>query len=701
MDLINTQHTLILEVGTEEIPARFLPSAIAKLKENAERLFSEYRLPCSSIKSYASPRRLALIAEIDSLQQAKEAEIWGPPVNAAYDKDGKATKTAEAFAKSSKVTVESLIKKEKGKGIYVVAVVKEEGKQTSELLPEILPKLILSLNFPKSMRWGNGNLRFVRPIHWILAIYNNNKIVFEIDGIKSSNITRGHRFLSPADFEIKDDKTYINFLRNNFVILDPEERRRMTLDDIKRLASSVNAYLVRDDELLEHIIYLIEYPTPVLGTFPSDYLNLPKELLITVMKGHQKYFALQDEYGNLANHFIVVSNTKHENKDIIKAGAEKVIKARFEDARFYYEEDKKIPLIERVEELKKVIYHEKLGSLYGKTQRIALIADFMADSCFKQPEQFKQDVNAAAILSKADLISGVVGEFPELQGIMGKYYALNDEYKKEIAVAISEQYMPAHSRDRLPESNIGAVLSLSDKIDNIVSFFILGLTPTGAEDPFALRRQALGIISILIEKRYSLSIGKLLEKSLQIFENIPELNSLLVDRKSQLLNTLMQFFEQRVESLFLSQDYPSDSISAAMSYVKDRPLRAVKEMLDAIKKLKEDYQYQAFLLAIKRINNISPKNKVPPVNTILFVQDEEKELYEKAMLIAPQINSMVEDERYYDAAKVLMTLNDNINLFFDKVLVMDKREDIKNNRLSLINQIKTLALGIFDFSKLQ
>ncbi len=583
----------------------------------------------------------------------------------------------------------------------MVAVVKEEGRHTAELLPELLPKLILSLNFPKSMRWGNGNLRFVRPIHWILAIYNNKKVSFEIDGIKSSNTTKGHRFLSPADFEIKDDRTYINLLRNNFVVLDPDERQKIMLEEMNKLASSVNAHLVKDEELLEHVIHLVEYPVPVLGAFPSDYLNLPKELLITVMKGHQKYFALQDENGNLINYFIVVCNTKKENEDIIKKGAERVIKARFEDAKFYYEDDKRVPLIERVEKLKRVIYHERLGSLYDKTQRVALIADFVSESFQDKSEQFKKDVHLAAIISKADLISGVVGEFPELQGIMGKYYALNDKYKDEIAIAISEQYLPAHSKDRIPSSDIGAVLSLSDKIDNILSFFILGLTPSGTEDPFALRRQSLGIISILIEKRLPLSIGELIKRSLQIFEGIPELNPLFIDHKSELFKNLIRFFEQRIEPLFISQGYSHDNVSAVIGYVKDRPLYAVREMLEAIKKLKEDAQYQEFLLAIKRVNNISPKGAVPPVDIKLFLQDEEKALYEMVTRIAPEVYSMINEERYHDAARVLMTLNEHINLFFDKVLVMDKREDIKNNRLSLINQIKLMALQICDFSKLQ
>lgn len=679
---------LLLEIGTEEIPARFLHDAIIKLKENAEKIFSEHRLLYKSIKTYATPRRLSIIAEVDPVQEAAEREVWGPPVNAAFDRNGKPTKAAESFAKTHGLRVKDLTKKERGKGNYVVAVIKEAAQQTIDLLPEILSKLILSLNFPKSMRWGSGSLRFARPIHWIFAIYNNKKISFEIDGLKSSNMTRGHRFLSPAAFEIKDCKAYINLLRNNFVVLDPDERKKIIMDGAQKLASSVDASLIEDEDLLQHVTYLVEYPAPVLGTFPAEYLYLPKELLITVMKGHQKYFALQDVHGKLANHFVIVSNTKNDNAETIKKGAEKVIKARFEDARFYYEEDKKIPLKKRLEELKKVIYHEKLGNLFDKSQRIAAIADFIADKCCSEK---KEDIRTAALLSKTDLISGVVGEFPELQGIMGSYYAVNDGYNKDIAKALSEQYLPAHSGDRLPETSIGSILSLSDKLDNLASFFMLGLTPTGTEDPFALRRQALGIISILVKNRYNLNIYELMDKSLQAFE---------LDNKEVLMNDLIKFFEQRIEPLFLSNGYPLDSISAVMNFVKDKPLYTVKERLDAIEMFKKDPAYESFLLVIKRVNNIASKNEVPPVNTEMFVQEEESMLYKEVESIAPGINSLLEENKYYDAIKLLSSLRESINRFFDKVLVMDKNEEIKQNRLSLIKNIQKLALRIADFSKL-
>ena len=684
----NAEHILLLEIGTEEIPARFLPETIVKLKENSERIFSEYRVPFNSIKTYATPRRLSLIADLAPLQGASEKEVWGPPVNAAFDKDGKPTRAAEAFAKTHGLKIEELLKKEKGKGTYLTALIKEASQQTEHVLPEILPKLILSLNFPKSMRWGNGSLRFARPIHWILATYSNKKIAFEVDGLKSDNMTRGHRFLSPAAFEVKDCRAYINLLKNNFIILDPDEREKIIRDGTKKLASSANAVIIEDEELLRHVTNLVEYPVPVLATFPAEYLYLPKELLITVMKGHQKYFALQDAGGGLVNYFIIVSNTKQDNAETIKRGAEKVIKARFEDARFYYEDDKRIPLKEKLEGLKRVIYHEKLGTIYDKVMRMAAIAASTADKCLPGK---KEGIHTAAILCKTDLISGVVGEFPEIQGIMGGYYAINDGYTEEIAKAISEHYKPAFSGDAVPSSEIGSIVSLADKIDNLTSFFGIGLMPTGTEDPFALRRQAIGIIAILTEKKFPLTIYELFNESLRLCG---------IDNKNAVLSSIAAFFEQRIEQILASSGYPQDAVQSVLHYANSRPVYTLRERLDALMRLKEDDDYEPFLLAIKRINNIAPKGETVELKEKLLSAEEEKILYASAKAAKTEIESLVSGSEYYEAISALKKLKEPINNFFDKVLVMDKNEEIKNNRLSLIKTIRDIALQTADFSKL-
>jgi len=679
---------LLLEIGTEEIPARFLPEAIEKLRGNAEKLFSDYAIGVDSILTYATPRRLSLTAELHASQNAIAKEIWGPPVNVAFDKDGKPTRAAQAFAKANNISLNDISRKDKGKGSYIIAVIKEQAKPTESLLPEILHELIMSLHFPKSMRWGNGDFRFARPVHWILALFNNKRVKFEIDGIKSIGMTRGHRFLAPAPFEIKDCSSYVNLLRTNFVIVDQDERAKMITEGANKLAASVGASLINDPELLQHVVFLAEYPTPVLGTFADKYLSLPKELLTTVMKGHQKYFALEDRQGKLVNYFIAVSNTTQNNAANVRTGAERVLRARFEDARFYYEEDVKIPLKDRLEGLKKVVYHEKLGTLYEKTMRIVSMAEYIAAQSFKEK---KKDVGTAAMLSKTDLISGVVREFPELQGIMGGYYARNEGLGEKISRAIAEQYLPSHSGDRLPGSRMGSVLSLSDKLDNVASFFMLGLSPTGSEDPFALRRQTLGIVAILLDTRCNLSISSLLEKAVQPFD---------VKEKKPLMESLVSFFEQRTDALLQANGYAQDAVSCVLHFVKDQPLFSVKERLNALMKFTSDPGCHDFLTALKRINNIAPKDEVAPVNETLLTQDEEKDLFAETASRREEINSLAEKHLYYDAIKKLQELTDPINRFFDRVLIMDKNEDVKRNRLSLLKTIRDLALQIADFSKL-
>lgn len=683
----DTTAMLVLEIGTEEIPARFLPLAMDKLRSNAEKMLSDNRLSFTSLKAYATPRRLCLIAEgVPSLQTAVEKEVWGPPVNVSFDANGNPTKAAEAFAKNNNLPIDSLQRKEKGKGSYLVAVVREEAQPTEAILHAVLPELILSINFPKSMRWGNGSIRFARPIHWILAIYANKKVVFEIEGIKSSNMTKGHRFLSPASFEVKDTRSYINLLKNNFVILDPEERKKNILEDADRLTAAIGASVVRDEELIQHVSYLIEYPTPFLGTFPAEYLELPPELLITVMKGHQKYFAVNSG-GKLTNRFIIVSNTKEDNVETIKRGAERVIKARFEDARFYYHEDKKVSLKERLKELKKVTFHEKLGNLYDKTLRISAIAEYIADKCSLD---IRDEIKTAAQLSKSDLISGVVREFPELQGTMGGYYATNDRLSNDISKAIAEHYRPAFSGDAIPETDAGAAVSLADKLDNIASFFSIGLAPTANEDPFALRRQTLGVIAILIGKRYRIDITELFTKALQPCQS---------DKTASILEDMLKFYEQRLEVL-LNQGYTADCVSAVTCFAKDEPLYTVKDRLEALKKFKAVADYEGFLLSFKRINNIAPEGKSGPVKKELFSQEEEVVLYSAAESAASKLYPLLALERYSDSLEVLLTLKEPVNRFFDKVLVMDKNEDIKNNRLALIKYIQTVGRQLADFSKL-
>jgi glycyl-tRNA synthetase beta chain len=683
--------SFLLEIGTEDLPARFLPSAIQQLKANAKTILKSHHIKFSHVITYGTPRRLAVIVDgVPLMQEDSSKEVFGPPKQAAFDKEGNPTKAALGFAKSQGVNVKNLILKAKDKGEYVVAVVEEKGVSVKELLPEVLHKIVLSLHLPKSMRWGNGTIRFIRPIRWLVSLFDRETINFEIDGIKSSNFTRGHRFLSPASFKITEIQSYKKLLGNNCVVVDHEERRAIITDKMKTLLAPFDEKPFPDEELLDTVTHLVEFPVPVLGSFSTEYLNLPKELLVTVMKGHQKYFAVEDTEGNLTNHFVVISNTSEENAETVRVGAERVIKARFEDARFYFEEDKKKPLFERLDELRKVTFQEKLGSLYDKTERVASMSKFLSEKVF--PSQ-RDSLHRAALLAKTDLITGVVREFPELQGIMGKYYALHDSEDSAVAQALEEQYLPSHSGGRLPQSEVGSLLSIADKLDNITAFFSIGVKPTGSEDPFALRRHALGIIAILLNNTYNINIKELVDKSLANLTNLKDFN--------EIEEQILQFFESRIEPVFSDQGYGHDLVQSILSLSLNVQLSNVKERLDAIQEFKEHKFYNDFLTAIKRVNNILPKKTVPECNPELIREEPEKQLKDHLDSVLSRLPDLLKDKKYAGAMDLFTSLTAPINSFFDSVLVMDKNEEIKQNRLSLLSDIWKTISTVADFSQLK
>lgn len=692
-EIIRNGSSILLEIGTEEIPSRFLPQAIKDLSAIAARTLGEYRIDYADLAVYATPRRLSLIvSNVAASQKDNVKEVFGPAKNAAFDQEGRPTKAATGFASSLGLAVTDLMLRQKGKGEYVVAVVEEKGSDTKTVLPEVLKKIIQSLHFPKSMRWGNGSLAFVRPIAWILAILGSEKIEFDLDGLRSSNQTKGHRFLSPASFQIKDISSYRHFLETNFVLLDQNKRRDTITKSMAQLIQNSGFQVITDDELLETVNYLVEYPVPVLCSFDREYLKLPKELLITVMKDHQKYFALQDASGYLANNFIVISNTKAENAETVRTGAQRVIKARFDDAKFYYSEDTAKPLADRVENLRGVTFHARLGTLLEKTDRIASIAGFLAD---KLCPDMKDKAVRAARLSKADLITGVVREFPELQGIMGRYYADHDREERDVTDALEEQYMPKSLGDRIPRTEVGAILSIADKIDNIASFFSIGLIPTGSEDPFALRRQAMGIVAIFLKKGYTLSLLELFAHALTTLKQAAS--------PEEVMETIMNFMNQRTEFILISAGHNQEIIRSVLQLSFVHPLRGITARIRALAAVQEEEQetFSEFLLAIKRVNNIVPKTSLPAADPALFQQEEEKNLSAGLISVKTALEPFLAAGDFSAALRSLVTITPAINRFFDKVLVMDKREEIKTNRLSLLREIWETAAPVADFSKFQ
>lgn len=683
--LLTSHFPLLLEIGTEEIPARFIPDGIKSLKDGLIKFFNEAGIDFGKISEYATPRRLAvLIEDISEEQRDRTIELIGPPKKIAFDEKGNPTKAAIGFAKSCNVGVKDLSTLKTDRGEYVIAAIKERGRKTKDVLAEGLPILVTSIQFPKTMRWGNGTLKFARPIHWINAMFGAEIVSFELDDLKSSNISYGHRFISYTPVEIKDPLTYLQLLSENYVVADPAERKRIILEGIKNIESTMNCKVHDDDELLNIVTFLVEYPTVILGNFDAGYLSLPKELLITVMKSHQKYFSVEDKNGDLLPYFILTSNTKPENNDTVRKGAERVLKARLEDAKFYYNEDQKKPLWDYVEKLKKVTFHERLGSLYEKAERIAFLCSFISDEFLNLSPAEKEKALRASMLSKADLVTGIVREFPELQGYMGMIYAKNSGEDDEIALAIYEHYMPRFSGDSLPSNDISGVISIADKMDNIASFFLLGLIPTGSEDPFALRRQAMGIINILLNKDYSISLELLVDKAVQAIEGY------LPIRKS-LDEEILRFFYQRFEGMLLTEGYSYDIINAVFA-TRSQNIKDTKQRIEILSEMRKTTEFLELLTAAKRVYNILGKTKKTELKENLLTEPAEKELYSVATHTFKELS-----EGNYNA---LFELKKPINSFFDNVLVMDKNPEIKANRLALLSSVKRIFDLLGDFSKI-
>ncbi len=673
---------LLIEIGSEEIPARFISRGLTLLKEDLILLLEKSSIKFGAISEYSTPRRVTLLVDsVAEQQDDREIESLGPPKKAAYDADGNPTKAASGFARSLNIDVTDLVIKKTERGEYVSATVEEKGKPTADVLSEFLPKLISSLQLPRSMRWGDGSLKYFRPIKWILAMLGNQVIPFALDSMRSSNISYGHRFLSPAAIKINDPSSYLPSLKQNHVFADYYERRNRISEGIRKIEAAANCKVHEDAELLDIVTNLVEYPTAVLGSFEDKYLSLPKELLITVMKTHQKYFSMEDREGNMRSSFIVISNMNSAVNDTVKRGAERVLRARLEDARFYYIEDRKKAFWDYVEELKKVTFQEKLGNLYGKAKRISSLSSFITELI--NPD-LKEKIQRASMLCKADIVTGVVGEFPELQGYMGMTYAQISGEDKDIASAIYEHYLPRFTGDSLPSGEIGTIVSIADKMDNIASFFYLDMIPSGSEDPFALRRQAAGIINILQSNAYTVSINSLIASSLKSLETSEENRAKLTDR-------VLQFFTQRLEGMLLSQGHSYDIINAVLS-VSELNFTDINLRIKSLSAMKKEPAFPALLTAAKRVYNILGKIQPHDVNESLLSEPSEKDLFSAVEKIKNKLTT--------GDFMVLYKLEGPINLFFNSVLVMDKNPQIKDNRLALLLSVKKSFDSLGDFSKI-
>ncbi len=710
---------LILEIGTEEIPAGFLEEAIKSLGSIAERELEDNLLPYKNINTFGTPRRLALrVTGLSDKQNDKIDEIVGPPKRIAYDESGSPTKAAIGFAKAQGVDVKHLVIVSREKGEFIAVKREIKGQKTERVLTELLPKIILSIPFRKSMRWGDGSTTFARPIRWILSLYGGKRVSFELGEIKSDSKTRGHRFISPKPFRVKDWGEYVNELEKRFVILDGKKRKEIIRGDIERIGKEIGGIPLEDEELLETVTNLLEYPVVLKGNFDKKFLELPKEVLISVMKNHQKYFpvfansstshgetALSKQLSSVSNdellpHFIFACGTPVKDPQIVIGGNERVIKARFTDAQFFFKEDTRTPLSEKVQKLRSMVFLSDLGTYYDKTERMeGLVVEIGTKLGFQNSVL---GLKRAARLSKADLGTQMVFEFPELQGTMGKYYALISGEKEEVARAIEEQYMPTSREGKLPETDFGAILSIADKVDSISACFTSGLTPTGTSDPYALRRQAIGIINIILNKNFHLSLKHILNFGLhQIWHQLHEVRSDFPAPSkeliaSPLLSEIVNFVVERFRNLMVSEEFSQDIVDSVISAECDDILEA-RRRIEALSEFRKASDFDSLAIAFKRVVNIVKGQPRGTVNPELFTQSE-RQLYQSYL----EVKRYVEESgsNYKEALSQMRYLKEPIDKYFTEVLVMDKNEDIRLNRLSTLWEVRDLFFKIADFSKI-
>ena len=679
---------LLFEIGAEEIPAGFMPNILGQLKQLAETKLNDAHLPFESIATYGTPRRLALIVKglADTSAEISERHK-GPSASIAYDADGNATKAAIGFARGKGLDVADLVVEDG----YIYAETKTAGVPAKDIVTDMLPQLITGLNFPKSMHWGNLDAKFVRPVRWLVALLDEEVIPVEFATVKSGNVTRGHRFLGADEINIKNAASYVDTLKENFVMVDQDARRELISKQLHDIAASKNASIVWDDDLLEEINYLVEWPTALCGGFEESYLALPDAAIITPMKDHQRYFPLVGQDGKLLPMFLTVRNGSDHSIEVVQAGNERVLRARLDDAKFFFNEDRKKPLIDRQDGLTKIVFQEGLGNLADKTERLLKLGRVFGEECGLH-EDAAVVLERATELAKTDLTTGMVTEFTELQGVMGKEYALLDGESEEVAEAIFEQYLPRFAGDVLPQTEAGKVLSIIDKVDNIVATFSRGLIPTGSQDPYALRRQTIGILNILLGSEWNISLRPIFKASMELL-NVP------AEKQDELLDQVEEFFTLRLKNIFLDREVPHHVIDLLLSN-NELSVADVEGLVNALlaNRIDEDVE---LVQAYTRMYNLVKDVEYTGVNSDLLKEDAEKALFEAASK-ASEVSSAAWEAGDYDAVvAVPATLVPAINKFFEDVMVMDKDEAIKANRLQLVRLAYSVMAIIGDISALK
>jgi glycyl-tRNA synthetase beta chain len=684
---------LLIEIGTEEIPARFIPPVLEEMKASMQKRLEQERIDVGAIKTMGTPRRLALIATGVAERQAESTvEIVGPPQAVAYDAQGKPTKAAAGFARSQGVEVNDLIVVETDKGPYLAVKKHAASLPSNNRLKEILPEWILSLSFPKSMRWGSLTITFARPIHWIVAFFGPEIIPFTVGDITSGVVSYGHRFQAPQAITMKSASlpAYLEALRQASVLVDPEERRARLDGQLEQAAQSVRGQLVPNPELVQENTFLVEQTNLTLGNFEDRFLQLPDEVLITSMREHQRYFSLRDAGGKLLPHFIAVNNTLARDPVIVQQGHERVLRARLSDAMFFFQEDRKVKLDTWVEELKGVVYHSLLGTSYDKMTRFRSMAAYLAERLL--PGKVDK-VSRAATLCKADLVSGMVGEFPSLQGIMGSEYARLAGEDSEVADAILAHYLPRHAGDQIPDSLVGAMVGMADRFDSICGCFGVALIPSGAADPYGLRRQALAIINILWDKKFYLDLSSAVNYSLTL------LKDKLTEPADKTHDEVMEFFRTRVHHLLTGENLSAEVVEAVLTTSFTDIVEAMQKA-QALEAVRRSLDFPALAVAFKRVINISRGAQTAEVQAALFEHQSERDLLAATKSMEEIVATALPSRNYPEVFKALATLKTPVDKFFDEVLVMTDDPQVRANRLALLVRISETFLRLADFSRI-
>lgn len=685
-----SKRDLLVEVGLEEMPARFVAQTAAQFKEKVEKWLAAERVPFDQITALETPRRFALLINgLAEKQPDRNEEAKGPARKIAQDEAGNWSKAALGFARSNNVEPDQLYFKEVNGIEYIHARKSEAGKATTDLLPQ-LADVITSMNFPKNMRWGARDLKYVRPIRWLVALFGEELIPLEIAGVNSGRISRGHRFLG-KEVELSQPGEYKAKLAEQYVLVDPAERRAIIVEQINRMEQEKGWKIPMDEGLLDEVVHLVEYPTALYGTFEEEFLTIPREVLVTSMREHQRYFPVENAQGQLLNHFVTVRNGDSRALENVAKGNEKVLRARLSDARFFYVEDQKLTIESCLKRLETIVFHEELGTIGDKVRRVRKTAEQIGAKLGVSPEEAKQ-VDRIAEISKFDLVTNMVGEFPELQGIMGQDYASKAGESELVASGVFEHYLPRFAGDQMPTSAQGAIASMADKLDTIVGCFFIGIVPTGSQDPYGLRRMAAGIVSILVERKWELSLEQLWDAALEAYVVQGVTKRPVEDVKKDLVD----FFALRLKNVLQENHVRYDIVDAVLSADLTQ-VPAILEKAKALMTAVQDEEFKLIVEQFNRVNNLAQKAEADHVDDALFAEEVERALYQAYLSVSQEVSGLTDQEK---VLATLATLREPIKAFFDQVMVMAEDPAVRANRLGLLLRLSRLIFGYADFAKI-